>query len=145
MAKNALYNRPPLGFLRQLVVEKSGEHKNKLNLKLSGLTPLVEAVRVMALDLGVEATNTLVRLEEIGYRGLLDAESAADLREAFSFITLLRISHHLEARARGQVPDNFVNPGDLNKFQRKMLKESFAVITKLQDLMEHRYQTAVVG
>jgi CBS domain-containing protein len=61
MAKNGLYNRPPLGFFRQFVVEKSGEHKNKLNLKLSGLTPLVDAARVLSLEQGIKETNTLYR------------------------------------------------------------------------------------
>ena len=157
LAKNGLYNRPPLGFLRQFVVLKGGEHKNKLNLKLSGLTPMVDAVRVMALDQQVapsevrarlqedlpfaRVTNTLDRLEEIARRGLIKPGEAADLREAFSFITLMRIGRHLEARARGEVPDNFVDPGQLNGLQRKMLKESFGVIARLQDLLEHRYQT----
>lgn len=160
LAKNSLYNRPPLGFLRQFVVNKDGEHKNKLNLKLSGLTPIVDAARVMALDQGVEATgfrarlheesphglvtNTLDRLEEVALRGLIKQDMAADLREAFSFITVLRITLHLEARARGEVPDNFVDPARLNSLQRKMLKESFGVISKLQELLEHRYQTWLV-
>jgi CBS domain-containing protein len=160
LAKNALYNRPPLGFLRQFVVSKEGEHKNKLDLKLSGLTPIVDAVRVLALDQGVDqaqararlheispralVTNTLDRLEEITRRGLVKPELAEDLREAFSFITILRITHHLEARARGEVPDNHVDPASLNSLQRKMLKESFGVITKLQELLEHRYQTWLV-
>ncbi len=160
MARNALYNRPPLGFFRQFVVEKGGEHRNKLNLKLSGLTPVVDAVRVMALDLAATAsrerarlheqrphgllTNTLERLDEITRRGLLKDEFAADLREAFSFITILRITQHLEARARGEMPDNFVAPARLNNLQRKMLKESFAVIRRLQDLLEHRYQTRLL-
>ncbi len=145
MAKNALYNRPPLGFLRQFVVDKGGEHKNKLNLKLSGLTPIVEAARVMALDQGVAATNTLERLGRVTQAGILKPGLSADLMEAFSFITLLRITHHLEARARGELPDNFVDPAGLHNLQRKMLKESFAVINQLQELMEHRYQTFLVA
>jgi CBS domain-containing protein len=42
------------------------------------------------------------------------------------------------------VPDNHVDPASLNSLQRKMLKESFGVITKLQELLEHRYQTWLV-
>jgi len=145
LAKNALANRPPLGFLRQFVVEKSGEHKNKLNLKLSGLTPIVDGARVLALERGVTETNTLARLAAVERPGILPPSLAADLREAFGFITLLRITQHLEARARGDAPDNFVDPAGLNNLQRKMLKESFGVISQLQDLLEHRYQTRLVS
>lgn len=145
LAKNALANRPPLGFLRQFVVEKSGEHKNKLNLKLSGLTPIVDGARVLALERGVAETNTLARLAAAERAGILSSALGADLREAFGFITLLRITQHLEARARGDAPDNFVDPAGLNNLQRKMLKESFGVISQLQDLLEHRYQTRLVS
>ena len=44
------FTKPLSGFFKRLVVEKSGEHKNQLNLKLNGLTPLVDAVRTLALD-----------------------------------------------------------------------------------------------
>ncbi|MCB2228302.1 MAG: CBS domain-containing protein [Desulfarculaceae bacterium] len=144
MAANSLYNRPPLGFLRQFVVEKSGEHANQLNLKLSGLTPIVDGARVMALDLGITSTNTLERLAAIEARGIIKPELAADLKEAFSFITLLRISRHLEARAAGKTPDNFVDPESLTNFQRKMLKEAFKVVSELQSLLEQRYQTRLI-
>jgi CBS domain-containing protein len=98
----------------------------------------------MALDLGVLKTNTLERLDDIAQAGLIAQGLAADLKEAFNFITILRIGQHLEARAKGESPDNFVDPASLNKLQRKMLKESFAVINQFQELMEYRYQTRMV-
>lgn len=141
LAKNGLCNPPPLGFLRQFVVEKSGEHKNKLNLKVRGLVPVVDSARVMSLDLGMMTTNTLERLAEAHRIGVLDTQLHNDLQEAYNFINLLRISRHLEARARGDEPDNFVDPVELNSLQRKMLKESFAVINRLlHELIEWRYQ-----
>jgi len=141
MAKNGLYNRAPLGFLRQLVVERGGEHKNKLNLKNSGLMPLVDGARVLALDQGVMATGTLDRLAAAAEAGVLRPALAADLAEAFGFITLMRIGRHLEARAAGQTPDNYIDPASLGSLQRKTLKESFRVISEFQALLEHRYQT----
>jgi len=145
LAKNSLYTRPPLGFLRQFVVEKSGEHKNKLDLKLRGLTPVVDAARVIALDLDIHHTNTMDRLDQIHARQFLDNAFYADLREAYGFISYLRISHHLEARVKGREPDNFIAPGALNSLQRKMLKESFLVINKFQETIEFHYQTHLIS
>jgi CBS domain-containing protein len=145
LAKNSLYNRPPLSLLRQFVVEKSGEHKNKLDLKLRGLTPVVDAARIIALDLDIRHTNTFDRLEEIQQRKFIEDHICADLREAYGFISHLRISHHLEARARGKEPDNFIAPNALNGLQRKMLKESFLVINKLQETLEFHYQTHLIA
>jgi len=61
MAANALRNRPPLGLVRDFVVESEGEHANTLDLKLNGSTPFVDAARVFALATGAEATGTAAR------------------------------------------------------------------------------------
>ena len=140
LAQNALFNHPPLGFLRQLVVEKSGEHKNQLNLKLSGLVPVVDAARVLALELGVEATNTMERLEKITTRKILEPDFLSAIDNAYDFINFIRITHHLKAFSRGSRMQNFIDPTSLNPMQRKMLKESFAIISRLQDQLGARYQ-----
>ena len=145
LAHNGLFNRPPLGLLGKIVVLKDGENKNKLNLKLRGLTPVVDAARVLSLDLDLRETNTLKRLEGAAKSGLIKPDLAEDLKEAFSFISVLRVTNHLEARAKGEVPDNYLDPKALGSLQRKMMKESFQVIAKLQELLEHRYQTRQLG
>jgi CBS domain-containing protein len=83
-------------------------------------------------------------LAEINQRGVIDNEFHADLREAYDFIVYLQISRHLDALAKGEAPNNFIDPGSLNSLQRKMLKESFAVIRRLQRTIEFRFQTQVV-
>ena len=141
LAKNALINRPPLGLLKGFVVEKSGEHKNKFDLKQRGLTPVVDAARVLSLSLGIKTQNTLDRLAEINRIGIIDNNFHADLREAYEFLIYLQISRHLDALAQGEKPDNFLDPASLNGLQRKMLKESFAIVRRLQDTIEFRFQT----
>lgn len=144
MAKVALNNRPPLSLLKRFIVEKSGEHKNKIDLKMRGLTPVVDAARVLSLDLGIKAQNTLDRLSEINRKGVIEDNFHADLREAYGFIVYLQISRHLDALAKGEKPDNFLDPASLNNLQRKMLKESFAVVRRLQETIEFRFQTKVI-
>lgn len=134
-------NRPPLGFLREFVVEKTGEYRDQLDLKLSGLTPLINSVRVLALEQGLTVTSTLGRLAELGQRGILQERFAADLCEAFSFTTLLRVARYLEARASGREPDAYVDPASLTRTQRKMLKDSFSVISELQTFLEQRFRS----
>jgi CBS domain-containing protein len=144
LAKNALINRPPLGLLKRFVVEKSGEHKNKFDLKQRGLTPVVDAARVLSLSLGIKTQNTHDRLAEINRLGIIDNNFHADLQEAYEFLIYLQISRHLDALAQGQAPDNFLDPASLNGLQRKMLKESFAVVRHLQETIEIRFQTKLV-
>ena len=139
MAKTAILHKTPLGFFKRLVVEKSGEHKNKLNLKLNGLTPLVDAIRTLALSQKVFDTNTLDRISSLVEKESLTPAEADDLRDAFNVIMLIRVRHHVNVLRQGGIPDNYVNPDELSIIQRTMLKEAFKTIDRLQGLLELRY------
>lgn len=56
----------------------------------------------------------------------------------------MQISRHLDAIAKGEEPDNYIDPERLNSLQRKMLKESFAVVNHLQEIIEFRFHTKVM-
>lgn len=144
MAKVALINRPPLSLLKRFVVEKSGEHKNKMDLKMRGLTPVVDAARALSLDLGIKTQNTLDRLAQINKKGVIDTGLHDDLREAYEYIVYLQIDRHRDAISKGEEPDNFLNPESLNNLQRKMLKESFLVVSRLQETIEFRFNTRLL-
>ena len=139
LAENAIYNRPPLGFFKKLVVEKTGEHQNELDLKKRGLTPLVEAVRVLSLDQGMFKTNTEDRISDLFEKGVFPKEEADDLKEAFNVLMLLRVRHHVNAINQGRVPDNYINPDELSLIQRTMLKEAFKAIDQLQGELETHF------
>ncbi len=62
MAKNAMNFQPPLGFFRQFVLERSGEHKHTLDLKAQGIMPIVEIARIRSLAAGELRINTRNRL-----------------------------------------------------------------------------------
>ena len=143
MAKTAVLHKTPLGFFKRLVVEKSGEHKNKLNLKLNGLTPLVDAIRTFALGQKVLETNTFDRISALVEKESLTPADGDDLRDAFNVIMLIRVRHHVNVLRQGGVPDNYVNPDELSIIQRTMLKEAFKTIDKLQGLLELRYDIKV--
>jgi CBS domain-containing protein len=140
MAETAVLHETPLGFFKRLVVEKSGEHRNQLNLKLNGLTPLVDAIRTLALDQHIFETNTLDRISALVDKEVLTQTEADDLKDAFNVIMLVRVRQHLSVLSQGGEPDNYVNPAELSIIQRTMLKEAFKAIDRLQKMLEIRYE-----
>ena len=130
--------RPPVGFLREFAVDTDGHYLDELDLDQSALNPVVQAARLMALEQRLRHTNTMERLEAVTRLGLLKEGFADDLREAYGFVTLLRIARILENN-NGHRPSALLDPASLNRVQRKMLKESFSVIGKLQDFAMQRY------
>ena len=62
MIGNSLKHTPPLSLFRGLAVIRSGEHKNRLDLKHSGVVPVVDLGRVYALKGEITQANTRERI-----------------------------------------------------------------------------------
>ncbi len=132
LAKDCLTGKAPLTFFRNFVVEKDGQHKNRLDLKTRGLVPIVDFARVLALKHGVRETNTLSRLQALGEANLIPGELFADAKEAYEFQMQLRLVHQYTQMEAGQNPDNYIDPANLSEIEKQTLKEAFAVISRLQ-------------
>jgi CBS domain-containing protein len=143
LANMAVRNTPPIGFLQSFVVEKSGEHKDELNMKVKGIAPLVDIVRLFALEKGVRETSTLERIEKLRPVHTIMEEHADDFEHAFEFIMLLRIHHQYKQIRTGASPDNFLNPNTLSNLERRSLKDAFGLISTVQDLLIERYKSLI--
>jgi CBS domain-containing protein len=140
MAENALRNSPPLGLVREFVVESGGAHAHQLDLKLRGTTPFVDGARLLALAHRIEEPNTLARLRAAARAGVLHDSEAEAWCDAVTYIQLLRMrAHQAQARA-GQALDNFIDPDTLNELDRRILKEAFRQARKLQTRLRLDYQ-----
>jgi CBS domain-containing protein len=144
LAKNALENQPPVGFIRQVIFERTGESKNKFDLKMKGIMPIIECARVIALDLAINSTNTIKRLREIKEQKVIGETLYNDIREAFNFMIYLRIDHHLNTIKDDDKIDNTIDVSLLNSIHRKMLKECFNATRRFQRIVETRYNTATL-
>jgi CBS domain-containing protein len=136
-------HKPPLGFFRNFVLERSGEHKDQLDLKLFGTGPIVDAARVFALDAGTVYTNTSDRLLALSSGPERDPTIFQDMQEAFEFLTLLRLECQLRQVREGKELSNYISPDSLTQLQRSMLKEAFRAAARAQALIEERFRTAI--
>ena len=66
-------HRPPTGFLRDLVVERKGEHVGRLDVKHGGITIIGNIARLEGVKAGIPAKETLDRLAGAAAAGTLDA------------------------------------------------------------------------
>lgn len=140
MARNALAHRPPVGLFRDFVTSRSGHEKNTLDLKIQGLTPFVDAARVLALAHGISETGTLRRLQLLKQQGVIDALDADAYVEAYEFIQLIRMQQHQRQEREQQPFSNRLAPDTLNHLDRRILRESFRQAQRLQSSLALRYQ-----
>ncbi len=136
---NALKHQPPLGFFRNFVLIRGGEHDHTFDLKLNGIIPIVDLARIYALAGGDEAVNTQERLSMAAEGGEVTRESARDLSDALEFISSLRVQHQARQIRQHEKPDNFMSPDDLSHFERNHLKDAFTVVRTMQNVLSQRY------
>jgi CBS domain-containing protein len=120
------------GFLRGLVVEDSGEHRGRLDLKSGGLLPIVNLARWAGMAAGVTSASTRERLKAAGEAGTLPAGDAQLLGEAFDLLGELRLAHQVDQLRAGVVPDDHVDPETLSPLMRAQLKEAFRAVASVQ-------------
>ena len=141
MIHNSLKHTPPLSLFRNFALIRSGEHKNMLDLKLSGVVPVVDLGRVYALQGASEAVNTSDRLEAARDTGVLSKSGAHDLMDAYELIAETRLRHQAEQISAGKEPDNFMAPGQLSDLERSHLRDAFMVIKTMQSYLGHGRST----
>jgi CBS domain-containing protein len=142
LAADTMQMRPPLGFFKDFVVEKGGQHKNELNIYEKGIKPLVDCARIYALEKGIVRRSTLGRLHELNL--LHGFKIAEDMAQAFGYLTALLIHNQLRQAEDELKPDDFINPDVLTNFERKTLKESFQLTSRLYEDIEGNYWSGKV-
>ncbi len=140
MAANAMQFRPPLGLFGEFKLSSSGEEVHTLDLKLQGLTPFIDAARIIALAHQIEETNTEERLKTASEQSLLRPGDVDAWLEAYYFIQLLRMRNHRQQAKEGRPLSNRLNPDMLNELDRRILKEAFRQGRKLQNKIALEYQ-----
>jgi CBS domain-containing protein len=140
MTLNALGNRPPLGFVRDFVLDGEGDFPKTLDLKINGATLFVDAARIFALAAGLGETNTVRRLQQAGAAWKLASEEVQGWVDAFLYLQQLRLRLHQEQLTGGRPMHNHLDPDQLTSLDRHTLKEAFRQAKRLQGRLENFFQ-----
>jgi len=139
MTKNAVGNRAPLGFFRDFVVDRSGSHKDQLDLKHHGLALINDLARVYSLASGCTETSTIRRLRACRKEGVLAPEHANNLKDAWEFLADLRLQAQQKSWQEYGSAAPFMDPTILSQLERKHLKSTFKVITQAQESAQNKF------
>jgi CBS domain-containing protein len=131
----ALATKPPTGFLRDIIVEHSGEHRGSFDIKRGGILPIVDIARYAALEAGAKVTSTVERLRAAAEAGTLPATDAGTLTEAYVLFSALRLEHQVQQLVEGVAPDDRLDPTQLNPLTRRHLRDAFRAVASVQKAM----------
>jgi len=141
IAKAVLSFETPLSLFSSFVTDK--KHENSIDLKKGGIFAIVHGVRVLSLEYGIEATNTIERIKELNNQGVVDKNFATELIESFDTLNAIRLQAMLEAKNVNE--SNYIDPNSLEKIQRDLLKDSFKIINKFKKFMIFHFHLEMVS
>lgn len=139
LGEDCINTRNPLSFFNNFIVEKNGEHKNKLDIKNQGLSQFVKFARVMALKFNIYETNTLLRLRALSTEEHVPQEIMNSAYDAYELQMQLRLIHQLNQLEEGAPPDNFIDPASLTDLEKRTLKDAFHIVERLQAILKEMF------
>ncbi|MDT8415733.1 MAG: DUF294 nucleotidyltransferase-like domain-containing protein [Flavobacteriaceae bacterium] len=137
LGNNTLRKPTPLGFFRQFLLEKDGEHKDSFDIKVRALMPLIDAARMLILEHGVRSfNNTIQRYEKLCELEPQNRELYQECIEAFRVFLHYRTKQGLANKDSGR----FIKLENLTKMDRVILKNSFSAISDIQEVLKIRFK-----
>ncbi len=133
LANDTLANLPPVTFFRGFVLELDGAQSDSFEIGSTALAPIAAAARVLAISQGrLAPAGTLERLQaaELDF-----PEFAQILRDA---AVAFRIALYYKA-----VTGNRIEPGNLGKFDQRLLKSAFSSVLRLLEFTSSRFVPSV--
>lgn len=139
MARAATEMKLALGFMRKLWVEPTGEHKGEFNVKLLAWAPLVMNVRILAISLGLKATNTIERICMIEQEGSFSADMAEGLRQAYILLTRQRVLLQIKQIKGVQKDSYYLDPLLLSPEEREDIRQAVIRVEELQKMIHTNF------
>lgn len=130
----------PSGLFAALFERRRAE---AVDIKKAGIFPIVHGVRALALEKRRAETNTVERIQVLAELGALDRKMAADLVEAFTILSTIRLKARvdLDEEEGGELAiDNLVHPDRLGKLDRDQFKDCLALVKSFKELIAHHFR-----
>ena len=141
-AKATVAFETPLGFFTNFVVEKN---RDELDLKKGGIFPIVHGIRSLALEYRLPQTNTVDRIMALSQRNLFKASFGTELIEVFAYLSTLRVQAGLKKIEQGLPQDNYLNPKELNKLERELLRDSFKIVNEFKKFIGYHFKLNMIS
>ena len=132
--------RPAIEFHTPLTMRTPFGKDPKVDIKRGGIFPVVHGLRVLAVEHGLDCTNSFERATELAERGVMSAALTADLQQALAVMLRLRLGQQLESVQEGAIPDNRIDFGKLRRLDRDLLRDALRVVREFQEVLGSRYR-----
>ncbi|MFA7570824.1 MAG: DUF294 nucleotidyltransferase-like domain-containing protein [Sulfurimonadaceae bacterium] len=113
---------------------------HNIDIKKTGVFPIVQGIRSLALRERIRETTTIKRIKILVQKKILDQELASELLEAFDVLNTLRLKSQLQKLQDNKPIDNLVDTHTLGKIERDLLKDSFSIVTNFKKFITYIFK-----
>lgn len=144
MAKNALQYEPPLTFFKNIRTTTVGSQE-VFDIK-KAMTPIVDLVRVYALQNRIFEVNTGERLKALKDINVFTETSFNELNQSYYFLMSMRLKNQANQIINDKRdPDNYIDLNGLTKIEQGTLIEIFKTITNFQSRIRIYFTNNLFG
>ncbi|MDQ4140551.1 MAG: DUF294 nucleotidyltransferase-like domain-containing protein [Bacteroidota bacterium] len=144
MAKNALQYEPPLTFFRNIRTFTVGSQE-VFNIK-KAMSPIVDLVRVYALQNRIYVTNTGERLAALKEKGIFSEKQYLELIQSYYYLMSVRLKKQANQIMRDKAePENYMDVRSLTKIEQVTIIEIFKTIKDFQAGIKLKFTNNLFG
>jgi CBS domain-containing protein len=144
LAHNVVSRRVPLTLFGNVAVARSGPERGTVDVKGAGSVQLVGAARLAALELGLEETNTVERVQAAAACGLY-AGQEGEITDAHQLLMRIRLVHQLGQLAAGIPVTNHLDPRRLSHADALLFRDALKTVGRVQAQIRERFATDLVS
>ncbi len=144
MAKNALQYEPPLTFFKNIRTTTIGSQE-VFDIK-KAMTPIVDLVRVYALQNRIFEVNTGERLKALKATGIFTETSFNELLQSYYSLMSMRLKNQANQIINDRKePNNYIDLNRLTKIEQGTLIEIFKTINNFQSRIRISFTNDLFG
>jgi CBS domain-containing protein len=128
----ALAATPPTGFDAEALLGRGGARREQFDIREAAVAPITAIARWAGAAAGLVEGSTPERLRAGAGAGALSEQDAGTLGDAFELAHELRLAHHMERLAAGEVPDDVVTTASMSTLARDHLRDVFRAVAAVQ-------------
>ena len=142
---SAINSFPESGGWWNRLLLRGDSNEESLDLKKTGIFPLVHGIRCMALEQRLSDLGTVARIERLVTAGKLTAAMAADLTESLHFFMGLKLKVGLAELAMNRPVSAGILVSKLSSLDRDLLKDTLAVVKRFKLLLGQRFHLDMIS
>ena len=137
LGNDALRKNSPINFFKKFNLEEEGENKGKFDIKNRAIMPLVDAARLFAISLNLRGiNNTYLRFKQLAIVDPKFCDIYLNCADAFLILSKFRTLEGFKNDTCG----DYINVEEMSKVDKEKLKNSFAPMKELEELIKDKFQ-----